>query len=191
MPPDPQVVEELRTLFLAGATPSRLIKHIISRHATVDKLYSLIQLYFREAFLTPLLRVSPELMLIDPQGMDLAFLNVNLIHQMLLNQHEWDTEHSPDTRETNWLDGIQLKSDADQINNVKPELIPELSKSWGFLAEEARRYIQRTFGTAQALNERVLLLSRLAEQLQQQVNVLMEERRKDEPEKTLVHLPQK
>jgi hypothetical protein len=188
---DPQVVQESRTLFLAGTTPSRLIKYIISRHATEEKLYSLIQFYFREAFLTPLLRASSELMLNDSQGMSLAFLNENLVHQMLLNRQEWDTEHSPDSHGTNWFDGLHPRSDADLINNVKPELIPELSKSWGLMDEEAKRYIQRAFGNAQALHERVVLLSRLAEQLQQQVNALLEERRQDESETPLVHLPQK
>jgi hypothetical protein len=48
MRPDPLVVEELRKLFIAGATPSRLIKHIVARHAHEEKLYTLIQVYFRE-----------------------------------------------------------------------------------------------------------------------------------------------
>jgi hypothetical protein len=191
MRPDPQVIEELRTLFIEGSTPSRLIQHIVARHENEKKLYTLIQLYFREAFLTPLLHVNPEVMLNDPGGLGLAFLNVNLVHQMLLARSEWDKERSSTSLPADWLGGFQVRSDADLISDAKPEMIPELGKSWGVLDDDAKRYIQRAFGNAQALHERVLLLARLAEQLQQQVNALQNERRRrDEADTAILHTPQ-
>jgi hypothetical protein len=172
---DPHVVEELRALFMEGATPSRLIKHIIARHEDEEALYPMIQHYFREAFLTPLLQVSPELMLNESQGLNLAFLNVNLLHLMSLTQHEWNRETPPTQEGTRWFDGVSVRSDKDSIANMNPLAIPELAKIWDKIDEEAKRYIQRAFGNAQGLYERVLLLAKLAEQLQQQINRLQDE----------------
>jgi hypothetical protein len=188
---DPQVIEELRSLFIGGATPSRLIKHIVAHHTGEGKLYTLIQFYFKEAFLTPLIQVSPEMLLDDTQGLRLSFLNVNLIHQMLLTRSEWDRECSPVTVARDWIGELQVHSDEQLISESKPERIPELAKCWGALDETAHRYIQRAFGNAQALHERVQLLARLAEQLQQQVDTLQEEKsRQQEVEASQTHTPQ-
>ena len=46
----PEVINELRSLFKEGATPSRLIRHIVERHAGERTFHSLIQAYFHEAF---------------------------------------------------------------------------------------------------------------------------------------------
>jgi hypothetical protein len=48
-----EVVNELRSLFQDGATPSRLIRHIVERHAGERRYHQLIQDYFREAFGIP------------------------------------------------------------------------------------------------------------------------------------------
>jgi hypothetical protein len=52
----PEVIEELRSLFRRGATPTRLIRHIVDRHANVPDVGILIQDYFSEAFAVGLLR---------------------------------------------------------------------------------------------------------------------------------------
>lgn len=55
-----EVVSELQILFKEGATPSRLIRHIVERHEGERMLHSLIQAYFLEAFEVPIVRgLSP------------------------------------------------------------------------------------------------------------------------------------
>jgi hypothetical protein len=68
-----------------------------------------------------------------------------------------------------------VRSDRDSIADVNPLAIPELAKSWDKIDEEAKLYIQRAFGNAQNLYERVFLLAKLAERLQEQVNKLQDE----------------
>jgi hypothetical protein len=187
--PDPQVILELRSLFLHGATPSRLIQHIAVRHAAEGNLYFLVQSYFRAAFSTPVLRVSPDVLLQDPQGLELAFLNVHLIHDMILRRPEWAVTDQPDGETTSWIDGLKASNDAALIDQANPEKVPELAKSWGLLDEDAKRYIRRVFGNAQALQEHVLILARLTEQLQHATSSVDEHSRQGDTNGTLTKTP--
>jgi hypothetical protein len=56
------------------------------------------------------------------------------------------------------------------IERAEPAALAEFSGCWGQLGEDARKYIKRLFGNANALYERVKILARLAECLQQQLN---------------------
>src|SRR5437762_17538 len=87
----PEVIGELRSLFKDGATPSRLIRHIVERHNGERTFHSLIQAYFLDAFGVPIVRgLNPA---DDYQHADLryAFLNEQLVHEMIQKRSEWDS----------------------------------------------------------------------------------------------------
>ncbi|MCI0459148.1 MAG: hypothetical protein L0Z62_19500 [Gemmataceae bacterium] len=164
----PQVVAELRALFREGNTPSRLIKHIVACHPGEQHLFSLIQQYFREAFAVPLVRVTnrPE----DYASDDLRFahLNVHLIHQIIQHRHEWDTPAEPGPGgEPGWLDALVATDEVELIQQAEPANLAEFSPSWDQLDPQVQKYIKRLFGNVNALYEKVLILARLAERLQQ------------------------
>lgn len=162
MPVNPLIVNELRALFKAGATPSALIRHTANCHAGEAKLDVLVRAYFREAFHVPMLRVGPEQVRQIADGGSLPILNVTVLPRMIQARKEWDTDSS-----SSWMNGVEEASSA----GVDLQTIPELAGSWDRLDDEAKQFIQRTIGTSRALHEHVNTLAVLAEQLQQQATV--------------------
>src|SRR5437870_5033691 len=90
---NPLVVNELRSLFKAGATPSALIRRIADHPVGKPNLDGLVRAYFREAFYVPMIRVGPEQVRQIAAGNGLLALNVTVLHQMIQTRREWD---SPD-----------------------------------------------------------------------------------------------
>ncbi len=134
MSPRPDVVSELRSLFKEGATPSRLIRHIVERHEGERSYQALIQAYFREAFGIPIVRgLNPT---DDYQHADLryAFLNEQLVHDMLQKRGEWDVGPGAElSRAESWLDSLSADDDQQRIDQVQATTIPELSRCWSQL----------------------------------------------------------
>jgi hypothetical protein len=165
-----EVINELRSLFKEGATPSRLISLIAERHEGERSLHTLIQSYFLEAFGIPIVRgLDPT---DDYQRTDLHhdFLNEQLIHDMVQKRSDWDAGLVAGSSESgSWLDSLKAVDDEQRINQVQAIAIPELSRCWPQLTPKEKGYIQRSIATANGLYESVKILSRLAECLQQQV----------------------
>jgi hypothetical protein len=88
----PEVIAELRALFKTGATPSRLISHIAERHRAEPALHALIQEYFWPAFAVPLVRGLQCPGAHGPVDLRDAFLNEQLVHDLIEKRPEWDTE---------------------------------------------------------------------------------------------------
>lgn len=171
MPADPQVVAELRSLFKDGATPSRLIRHIVDRHPGEERLHFLVQDYFREAFAVGLVRISKRA-LDEPDSADLplAFLNIHLTHEMVGTRPKWDRDDSsPANGRPSWLAPLSATDEAALIEQTQPVTLPELAGCWDRLDPIAQAYVRRVLGNADALYERVQILARLAERLQQKV----------------------
>jgi hypothetical protein len=168
---DPRVVAELRAMFREGSTPSRLIQHIAACHGNEDRLFFLIQDYFREAFAVPLVRASNVRAERTQNDLRLAHLNIDLVHEMVQHRSEWD--NAPETNgggRQGWLDSAVATDEGELIERAQPATLPELSGCWGELGEGARNYIKRLIGNVNALYERVQILARLAESLQQRLN---------------------
>jgi hypothetical protein len=113
----PEVINEIRSLFEGGATPSYLIRHIAERHPGDRALHALIQAYFHEAFGVPIVRgLSPGN---DYRHADLryAFLNEQLVHQMIQRRNEWNSN-----RAGSWLDSLNARDD--QSANSRQQLFP-------------------------------------------------------------------
>jgi hypothetical protein len=166
----PEVINELRSLFKEGITPSRLIRQIVERHEGEPSLHALIQSYFLEAFGIPIVRgLNPT---DDYQHSDLryAFLNERLIHEMVQKRSDWDAGFVAGSSETeSWLDSLKAADDEQRINQAQAVAIPELSRCWPLLNPKEQSYILRSLATANGLYESVKILARLAESLQQQV----------------------
>jgi hypothetical protein len=166
----PEVIDELRLLFQNGATPSRLIRHVAERHPAEPALHALIQEYFREAFAVPLVRgLKPH---DEYESVDLryAFLNEQLVHEMIEKRPEWDRgpAGAANGRQP-WLDSLVATSDPDRIRQAQSMPFPELSQSWHRLTAKEQAFIQRSIASANGLYETVKILARLAEHLQQRV----------------------
>jgi hypothetical protein len=175
--PDPTVINELRALFKAGATPSRLMRHIIANREPqilpwTDKL---IRAYFREAFRIPMFRLSAGLLADGPEGLVVAHINRNVIHQMIVNRSEWDKESADSPASSTWMDSLTATDESQMVEHSHPESWKELSNVWGQLDDSAKKCIKRLIGNSQTLYEKVEILATLSEQLQQQVIALENE----------------
>ena len=169
----PEVVGELRVLFEEGATPSRLIRHVLERHEGERSLHALIQDYFREAFEVPIVRGVSTIDADGIAGLDYAFLNEQLIHEMVVRRTEQG--HAEDeTRDgsSSWLDSLEAHGDRERMEGMQTAKIPELSGAWDQLSASEQRFIRRSLATAGGLYETVKILARLAECLQRRVEEL-------------------
>jgi hypothetical protein len=166
----PQVINELRLLFRDGATPSRLIRLVVERHPEEARFHQLIQDYFREGFGIPIVRgLNP---IDDYRQADLryAFLNEQLVHEMLEKRSEWDSAEGAIMSTTgSWLDSLTVSGDQQRISQVKAVPIPELRRVWSQMTPEEQDFIDKSMASANGLYETVKILSRLAECLQQRV----------------------
>lgn len=165
----PEVISELRSLFKEGATPSRLIRHVVERHEGERGHHALIQAYFLETFGVPIVRgLSP---IDDFQHADLryAFLNEQLLHEMIQRRRVWDTDVIGASEAGGWLDTLAAGDDKQRLREVQSVNLPDLNACWPRLTQEERDYIQRSLASARGLHESVKILARLAECLQQQL----------------------
>ena len=170
MTPRSEVVCELRSLFKEGATPSRLIRHIAERHKGEARLHLLTQLYFQEAFGIPIVRSLNPTDNYQHADLRYAFLNEQLIHEMVKKRKEWDAANGRGSGgNASWLDTLTSSDHQQRLNQIQATAIPELSRCWPQLTAEEQHYIQRSLATANGLYETVKILSRLVECLQQRL----------------------
>ena len=164
MDPIPEVIRELRAMFKEGATPSRLIRHIVERHEGEHSFHLLIQRYFLQGFGVPIVRgLNP---IDDYQHADLrfAYLNQMLLHEMIEKRPEWDTDES-----NSWADSLTATEVHQRIREAEAYLPPDLKRCWPLMTAKEQRYILVSFASANYLSETVKIMSRLVEALQQQL----------------------
>jgi len=175
MSPDPRVIAELRALFKAGATPSRLVRHVVAEHGNGPDTDRLVRAYFREAFGVPMFRASASLLTLPPEQLAFSGVTARCVHEMVEHRAEWDADDTT----SSWLDALTATDAGVSFDRVSPERTPELAGVWDQLDESTRNLLRRLFSSNQNLGEQVAILARLAEQLQQQVIALKQVR--DEP----------
>lgn len=166
MTTDPRVVAELRELFVAGATPSRLIRHIATRHDE-PCWPDLVPHYFAEAFAVAVLAA-------DGWPSD---LDRELLRDMVGRSHLWRTPEDAES-DPAWWDGMRPVSGSERelLDRLRPETEPALREVWDSLPERTRSHIRRTAVNAAAYHEYAAVLARLVERLQEQVIRLEQER---------------
>lgn len=164
---DDPFLDELRLLFMEGATVSRLIRRIASQHADETTLHQYLQDCFFRAFGVGPLRISRKLVLtpLDEEGF--YSLNRFLIAEMIERYSEWG-RHLASRTEPFWKD-IQAKSSMQFIEKARPEDVPELADSWEKLDLKAQKYLRRTLGNLDEMFQNVQILARLSERLQGQI----------------------
>ena len=171
MHPDPLFIEELRSLFKAGTTPSALIRRIAERHPDEPALDRLVRAYFREAFSVPMLQIGREQVERIARGGELPSLNGRVVHRMVAARSDWDVPPDPHgPRPTCWLDSVTATGEAELLKAVELGTRSEAVGGWEHLDDEARRFITRTVANARSLHETVQVLAALAERLQQQLH---------------------
>ena len=164
MPIDDSFLDELRLMFMKGATPSCLMAQIASRHNGQGPLAAHIQHVFHCAFHVGPIRLSRKL---DWSQLDVdacESLNLWLIPKMIELFPTWGG-HLPAAEEPFWKE-IKTKDAAQLSKGVAPETIPELTNSWDAIDSEARRYIIRILANLDEVYENSQILARLAERLQ-------------------------
>jgi hypothetical protein len=172
MPVNPLVVDELRSLFKLGATPSALIRRIAERHAGEPKLDVLVRAYFREAFHVPMVRIGTEQVKQIAEGGSLPVLIAAILHRMVQTRAEWDRPESrDDSSDGCWLDAVMATDEAATTMSPDPKQIPELAGSWDRMDDEAKEFIKRLIGNSHSLHEKVDVIATLAERLQQRVKL--------------------
>jgi hypothetical protein len=174
------VIEELRAMFKEGATPSRLIQHIVARHPNEGNWHGLIQDYFREGFGVPIVRGLDPLARYDDSSLRYAYLNEAVLHEMVQGRTAWDAErNTADSAESSWLDTMTAKGTLDRIRELEQRGFSELAESWDGLTRQERAALVLTSANLHTRIEMCHILARLVERLQQRIVAL--ERARAEP----------
>jgi hypothetical protein len=175
METDPLLIAEMKTLFKAGATVSRILRNIIAHlgQKPLPEMDRLVRAYFRQAFGIPMFSGSAGVLTEDRSGLQMAYVNRNVIHQIISNRSEWDQETAANGQVgSSWIDSLTATDESQLVEQSHPEMLNELSGDWDKLDDKAKKFIKRLIGNSRALNEKVEILATLAEQLQQQVLAL-------------------
>jgi hypothetical protein len=175
---DALVVDELRAMFRDGSTPSRLIQHIVDRHDGERNCYSLVQAYFREAFGVNMIRGLRPLDRYHHSDLRDAFLNKDLLHEMVEMQATWNHDAHQVEADTSWLTGLSVLSFDDHCNEAAAG-VPEIRDLWNRLDPKVQAVIERLVAGGIFTYEQVKILTRLAERLQQRVNELERQLKKE------------
>lgn len=169
------VVQELREMFRCGATPSRLLRHIVDRHPNEDSWHALIQDYFLEAFNVGIVRGLQ--VKDDYSHCDLRhfFLNKDVLHEMIQTAEQWTTCASTcGGSEANWFDRLDATTYEERIKEFETTPRNELSASWNNLTNDEREAINRVLAESKRKRESIDILAHLAERLQQRIRELEE-----------------
>ena len=161
------VVQELREMFLDGATPSRLMMQIQTHHPEEERLYFLIMDYFQEAFKLPLVRVSSNNDFSTPSGEHFHF-NRDLVHEIVCQLERW----KDDDADGSWLDDVNDRARTtlrEHQERLKTAHFEELERIWDQLTDDERGFIIRRIAHKDYLWDKVNTLSRLVERLQQKI----------------------
>jgi hypothetical protein len=159
-----KLVDELRRMFIDGATPSQLMNHIAQHHKGDARLHFVIKDYFREAFRVPLLRnvLSEECYYPNPRH---AHFIRDVVPEMIERINDWNTTNL----EGSWLNGLSVKSLSDHTERLKSTPFDGLTRVWGDLREEEKLSIVRKVALKDYYWDVVKSLAMMAERLQQKI----------------------
>jgi hypothetical protein len=176
------VIEELRSMFKSGATPSRLIQHIVTRHPHEGNWYALIQDYFREGFGVQIVRGLNPAETYGDVDLRYAYLNEDVLHEMVQARSMWDREPKKSGNGLpSWLDSLAATSALDRMQQAKQAGVPpDLSELWDRLSDRERSAIALANSGYQGRTEMVHILARVVECLQQRI-VALERNRSELP----------
>ncbi len=179
---DQNLVDELRRMFLDGATPSRLMRHIANQHPDDPRLHFLITDYFREAFGIPLVRTVGGREDYSPDRRHAHFIR-ELVPEMIQRIGDWNTE----SVEGSWVEGVSVCSVNEHSERLRSVRFEELNRVWDTLNDKEKRFIIRKSARIDYGWDAMKCLAKLAERLQQQVVELEERLRSERQARTSFH----
>jgi hypothetical protein len=166
-----ELVHALRQRFRDGATPLRLIRDIVARLGETASSRE-VQEILADTFQLPVVRVGP-LLDISQKRYGEGILNRTLLAEIVENRERWQAVNASPPKEPCWLDGLSLSSPEAARSKVAADAYPGLSReSWAALTPEEQQALSVQMASGQVLSQRVELLARLAERLQEQVDEL-------------------
>src|SRR5262245_53382426 len=104
---DPRIVPELRSMFLNGATPWRLVRHIASRHEGDPNWPNYVGPYFAEAFSVATIAMDRSRKPVDVDGPAPPLLDEDLLRDMVGRAGAWRATPT-NTPEPAWFDGLAV-----------------------------------------------------------------------------------
>jgi hypothetical protein len=158
MSPDvkPELVRELRQMFLDGATPSRLMRRLLEDDAFKQSHGpALIDVYFSAAFGNKIYRMA----IVD-------------LYTIIQGLREW---RSTENVEESWCDGLEATDVRVKEQEFDGKRDPYLAASWDQLDAKTQSYIRRQMAHAEVAHEKVWILQSLVERLQQKLFHLEEQ----------------
>jgi hypothetical protein len=118
------------------------------------------------------LKKGPDTFFLQLADLRYAFLNEQLLHEMIQRRKEWDPAVIGTSEAGGWLDSLAASDDKQRLREVQSVNLPDLGSCWSRLTLEERDFIHRSLASARGLHESVKILARLAECLQQQLTEL-------------------
>jgi hypothetical protein len=159
-----ELIDGLRRHLKKGSTPAGLLEYIRAELGD-EASYGVLTGLLEEAFRLPVARLSrssagPEK---DDRG---TILNKTLLMEIVQRREEWDT----DPEEPSWIDGLKVRSPVDVKQAVSSAPFPGLSsESWASLKPEEREALYLQLASSMVNSERIEVLARLAERLQERI----------------------
>ena len=109
----------------------------------------------------------------DHADLRYAFLNDQLVHEMVQNRSQWENSVAEANGAVSWLDGLSATDDRERLRQAATATISsELRRCWDIMTTQERDFILLCTASARGLSEKVTALSMLAESLQQRINEL-------------------
>jgi hypothetical protein len=169
---DQTIIGEMRTMLLDGATPSRIVRHVLERTSAEGspRCRAIVQGYFGEAF-NILLRGLPA----DPAQITSAFSNPYMNQHPLHRIIQWGADWVPQSQDGSWIDDLEANDPGELNDSVDLNRETELAGVIDDLDDPARTAIKRWIGNINYLYELVQILAALAERLQQKIDGLEEQ----------------
>lgn len=172
---DEKIVNELRQMFLDGATPSQLMHHIATQLGHGPRMHFAIKDYLSAAFGIKFLR---NILLGEDYSPNTrhAHFNRDIAPEIAQKANEWSSV----SLDGSWLEGITIKPLTEHIERVKSVEIPELKRIWANFNDEEKQFIVRKIATKDYSWEVINLLASMAERLQQKIFEIEERLKKEE-----------
>lgn len=165
-----ELIQNLRNLVKDGATPLRLIRDLLIQLADTVSARE-VQEILAESFQLPIVRLGPSLDL-NQKSYRQGVLNRTLLAEIVESKQRWDAL-TPSVGNSSWLDGLDVASPTDVREKLAADSYPGLTReSWAALSHDERQMLLAQLASGRVLSDRLEMLSRLAERLQEKIDEL-------------------